>query len=583
MELTKKTIIDNIEDRTKDKENISAFESLGGTRISYKTFFEMVNNFAKGFKELGVENNDVVTISTAGTVDTLLYFFALNKIGATVQFVNPNFFKYNSQKYINKLNCKLFICLDRFYPLLKNSIEQTNLEKIIISSISEYSSHLYKILLKRKNIKKSDRIDGIEYIDFKDFIKLGENSKIKINRLPYEENKPAVICYTSGTTGEPKGVVHTNDSLNNMITIYEMAEGIGAKEGYRNLVLIPPMYLTSLVHEIITPMSLGSTNIMQPIYNPLTFGKDLKKYEPQATVGSKAHYLSLEKGKFKKNAFDFVKLAYCGGEAFSKASSLEINDCLAYYGIPPLIIGYGQTEFGTMVMFNNDIPFRTNEAGILLPEVKAKIIDVITGKEVSNNERGELYISTPSMMKEYLNNKEATENFFTTIDGVKYAKSGDIARIVGKYNNQDVYEVLGRKNDSIIENTDVTYLFDIENEIEKIKYVKTCEVVALTIDGKKQVVVHIILENNAQNLATDVLKVIDLTLKEKNNQVPYAYKIRDSFPTSVISGKRAYELLCFETDGYLKMDSDGEFKEIEIISEESFNNNNILKSKIKLS
>lgn len=585
MILTEKTIIDNIEDRNQNNLNVTSFESIGGSSIDYKTFFEMVNVYAKGFKELGVENGDIVTLCSAGTLDTVINFAALNKIGAVAQFVNPNYFKNNSKKYINGSNSKLLICLDRFYPLIKESIEVTNVKQIILSSISEYSSYLYKILIRRKRIKNNQKIEGINYIDLPDFIKLGENSKIVLERLSYEKDKPAVITYTSGTTGNPKGVVHTNDSINNMITIYELANGVGAKVGYRNLVLIPPMYLTSLVHEIITPMTLGATNIMQPIYNPTTFARDLKKYEPQATVGSKAHYLSLENSKYKKDSFNFLKLAYCGGEPFSKTVAIRINKILEFYGVQPLIIGYGQTEFGTMTMFNYEIPTRINESGILLPEIKAKILDLKTGKPVEKGKRGELYIQTPAMMKEYFNNPEATSKFFVTDEnGEQWGRTGDIAEVKYQFNGKDVYEVTGRSSDSFIdENGNIVYLFDIETKVENIKYVKEAEVIALTVDGKCVPIVHVILDKKAYKISEEIIRLIDMSLKKDNNNtssIPYAYKIRDSFATSPISGKRDYAILQYETDGYLKFNSEGKLEPIKIISEESKQDNDIIKSKI---
>ena len=585
MEVTKKTISDNIQDRNADKLNVPAFESLGGTTIDYKTYFEIVDVYARAFKELGVQNGDMVTICSAGTLDTVLNFAALNKIGAVAQFVNPNYFKFNSKKYINDTNSKLLICLDRFYPDIKDAIAETNVDKVILSSISEYSSFLFKVVARRKKISKSNLIDGIDYIELPDFIKLGENSNIKLERIPYEPNKPAVITYTSGTTGNPKGVVHTNDSINNMIMIYELANGFGVKCGDRNLVLIPPMYLTSFVHSIYAPMTLGTTNILQPIYNPKSLGKELKKYEPVTVIASKAHYLNLEDSRLPKGSLSHTKFAYCGGEAISKSVAIRIDKILEYYGIPPMVLGYGQTEFGTMVMFNNDIPDRTNESGILVPEVKAKILDLVTGTPVQPGQRGELYIQTPAIMQEYLNNPEATSKFFVMDDnGETWAKTGDIAQVLYQQDGKDVYEVPGRASDSFIdENGNVVYLFDIETKVEDVKYVQQAEVVALTIDGKKVPVVHIVLDKKAKRFASDILRMIDATLKKDNtneSSIPYAYKLRDSFETSPISGKRDYAILKYETDGYVRFNKQGELEPIEIVSEESKEKNDLIHSKI---
>ena len=568
MELTKKTIIDNIIDRSNGNLNVTAFESLGGSSINYKTFFEMIDTYAKAFIELGIKNGDMVSICTAGTLDTMLDFAALNKIGAVVQFVNPNYMKIDAKKYIDETNTKLLICMDRFYPIIKRELEKTNIEKIQLSSMSEYSSFLFKVIIKRQKVKPEDRIPGVEYIELPDFIRKGEKSTMKIERIPYEKNKPAVISYTSGTTGYPKGIVHTNDSINNMISIYAMTGGFGPGRTDRNLVLIPPMYLTSFVHSLFGTMILGLTNILQPIYDPTTLGKDLKKYEPKTVVASKAHYINLGNSKLPKGSLSFLQYPYCGGEAFSKSTAIRINEILDYYGIPPMILGYGQSEFGTMTMFNSDIPYRTNESGLLIPEVKAKILDLVTGEPVKPGERGELYIQTPAVMKEYLNNPKATAEFFVTDEfGERWGRTGDIAAIIGKYDNRDVYEVSGRKSDSFVdENNQVVYLFDIENEVESIEFVKEAEVVSAKVNGTEVPIVHVILNENGKKNPELTVKYINEKMKQKygdTSYLPYAYKIRDNFSTSPISGKRDYNILKEETEGFYKVN---EFDQIDLIN-----------------
>ena len=71
-----------------------------GKGTSYPEFFRKIDSVAKAFKAIGIEKGDMVTICSAGTLDTVLNFAALNKIGACAQFVNPNYFKVNSKKYI---------------------------------------------------------------------------------------------------------------------------------------------------------------------------------------------------------------------------------------------------------------------------------------------------------------------------------------------------------------------------------------------------------------------------------------------------------------------------------------------------
>lgn len=577
------TVTENIIKRNQNNLNTAAFESFGN-KLTYKEFFDLIDTLSKAYMELGIKNGDIVTMCMAGTVDTMAHFYALNKIGAVTQLVNPNYFKVNSKKYIDETGSKLLIVMDRFYPMLQDAISNTNVEKVMLSSITEHSSLLYKTLIRRKKLNKNEIISGIDYITYPEFVKLGSKSKKEIILPEYEEEKDAAIVYTSGSTGNPKGVILTNDSLNNMISIYDEKDGFGAKAGDRNLILIPPMYGTSLCHCINAPLAFGCTNIMQPIYEPQTFLKDIKKYKPNILVGSLAHYISLLDKDIEDDSLSYIKIPITGGEPVPKKLAMQINEALRKAGSKSnLIIGYGMSEYGTMTMLNIEIENRSNESGILMPFVEAKIVNPITNEPCKVNEKGIIKIKSPAIMKGYLNNDEATQEFFETDEnGNKWGISGDVAYV----DENGIYNVLGRSSDSFIDsNGNIIYLFDIENKIASNKYVKECELVPLTVDGKVVPVAHIILEDSAKNFAQDVLKVINAEcVNEFTNpeSIPYAYKLRDKFPTSPISGKRDYVILKYETEDYLKF-TDDKLENITIDSTESKNINEIDKiKKIKM-
>ena len=575
IEKIESTVIENIVKRNQDNLNGVAFESFG-SKLTYREFFELVDTLAKGFIELGVKDGDIVTMCMAGTIDSVAHFYALNRIGAITQLVNPNYFKVNSKKYINETGSELLIVLDKFYPMLQEAIASTNIKKIMLTTITEHASFLYKMLVKRMKLKEEQFIPGVEYITYPEFNKLGSSSRKEIVSPKYTEQKEAAVVFTSGSTGNPKGVIITNDALNNMIAMYDIKDGFGARAGDRNLVLIPPMYGTSLCHCLNTPLAFGCTNIMQPAYNPQTFLKDLMKYKPKLVAGSLGHYISLLNKDIKDGSLSFLEMPIAGGEPVPTKLAMQINEKMRSAGAKGnLIIGYGMSEFSTMVTFNADIENRINESGTLLPYIKAKIVNPITNEPVGVNEKGIIKVSTPCIMKGYLNNAEDTEKFFEyDEDGTLWGNTGDIATV----DEKGVYRVLGRGTDSFIDsNGNIIYLFDIENKIASNKYVKECELVSLTIDEKVVPVAHIVLEEFAKDLSSEALSVINAEcIDEFTNKeaIPYAYKLRDKFPTSPISGKRDYETLKFETEDYIQVTEEG-ITAISIVSEESKKDNEI--------
>ena len=110
-----------------------------------------------------------------------------------------------------------------------------------------------------------------------------------------------------------------------MISIYDIKNGFGSHRGDKNLVLIPPVYGTSLCHSINTPLAFGCTTQLQPIYNPKTFAKDLLKYRPKIVVASKAHYISLLKEKYTDD--EIINIIFNYGN-YNKYSRKLIDEVL---------------------------------------------------------------------------------------------------------------------------------------------------------------------------------------------------------------------------------------------------------------
>lgn len=567
----RKNIVDNILERNINNQNITAIEYFGNA-ITYKEMADLIDLYAKSFICLGVKNNDVITLCLAGTPDSVIAFYALNKIGAVANFVNPNYFKLNSKKYINDTNCKLLFILDKFYLGLKDEIANTNLEKIIFSSLASYASLFDKFKLGNpllKNIDKNNIIKNIEYFDLSSFLACGKRDNSKLDSIEYIEGKEAGIFYTSGTTGNPKGVVLTNDGFNNMISMYDALGGMGRKPGDRNLVVIPPMYATGVSHCYNAPFAFGCTNVLQPIYDKTTFASDLKKYKPNTVTAAGSHYSSALESNLKVGDLESLVYPCTGGEALTEKYAADVSKELMRLGAKnPLIMGYGASEFGCMVMINQYLYNRTNEAGYIMPYVQARIVDPVTGKHLSYDERGEIQVITPAIMKGYYQNDEATDNFFCYDDkGQKWAKTGDL----GSCDENGIYKVYGRLTDSYVDSMGKTnYLFDYENIISKHKGILECEAVSGTINGEKILIVHIVLRNDYKDKSQDVIIEIHKSfLRNTDLNLPYCYKIRENFSTSPISGKRDYSSLVYETEGFVRVTSDFNVENISIHLEEA--------------
>lgn len=132
-------------------------------QITYKQLIKKINKVAKALKTLGINKGDKVTICMPNTPEEVTMFYAINEIGAVANMIHPLSSEKDIEYYLNKSNSKVMLCIDIAYKKVNNIIDNTSLEKVIVTSATKsmerITAFLYWLLKGRKiNIKENEKI-----------------------------------------------------------------------------------------------------------------------------------------------------------------------------------------------------------------------------------------------------------------------------------------------------------------------------------------------------------------------------------------------------------------------------------------
>lgn len=392
-------------------------------KYSYKELFEEIEKTAKVLIAMGIKEGDVVTVITVSCVNSVVLFYALNRIGAISNYINVLASADEYEKYFRDADCKYIFTLDLFAEKAISAVDRMGYGQICVFSISDYMpfpiSFLYGLKKKKSHTRKS-------VIMWKDFMKKCEAS---ISLPPFHDCKNvSIYAHTSGTTGFPKTVMHTDYAYNAVAKQYNLCFAHDRNEVFLNMMV--PFVTYGMLTCMHMPLCLGFTLVLIPQYDATELGKYICKYRPNYMMGIPSYFIPMLSDKKMKNIdLSCVIALGAGGEGFTEKTELECNEFLQeHHSKAKVLMGYGLTEVCSSAIVEFNEHTKIGSVGIPLVKNSVRVWNNEQNKECTYDEQGEIQIYSPSLMKGY---KGGTDKDILMEDetGKIWLKSGDIGSV----------------------------------------------------------------------------------------------------------------------------------------------------------
>lgn len=414
-----------------------------GKEMTYKELYDEALSFASYLQQIGISKGDRVAIMLANTPQSVISYFGILIAGGIVVQTNPLYTERELEYQMKDSGAKAIITLDILYPRASKVMPQTNLQHIIVTAIKDYlpfpKNLVYPFIQKKQyGIVVNVKHEGNTHL-FKEIIKIKPNKLVEYD-FDFEEDV-ALLQYTGGTTGSPKGVMLTHKNLvanSSMCTAWLYK----AKPGEESVLgIVPFFHVYGMTIVMILSVMQAYKMIILPKFDPLTTLKTIQKQRPTLFPGAPTIYIGLLNHPDLKK-YDLSSIDSC--LSGSAPLPIEVQEEFEAVTGGKLVEGYGLTESSpvTHANFLWDRERIKGSIGVPWPNTEVRIVSMDDGIDIPVGEIGEIIIKGPQVMKGYWNRPEATEE--TIKDGWLY--TGDL----GYMDDKGYFYVVDRKKDMII-------------------------------------------------------------------------------------------------------------------------------------
>ncbi|RSK29338.1 long-chain fatty acid--CoA ligase [Bacillus sp. HMF5848] len=494
-----------------------------GNHITYYELNECVSNVA-GYlqRKLNVKRGDPVLLYMQNSPQFIISYYAILKIGAIVIPINPMNTGEELSFYIKDCGIRHGLVGQELLNRLDGLFDSTSLEKVIVAAYSDYAGHEEEA---PPEVKAGRQTITSSYIDSWEAVIQANYESIPI---PTRKDDITVMPYTSGTTGLPKGCVHTNSTVQaNIVSAYHW---MNATSDSVHLLTLPLFHVTGMVHSMHVPLYAGAAMVIMTRWDRKYAAKLIEQYKCTHWVNISTMLIDFLANPELAH-YDITSLSSIagGGAPLPEAVGEKLFNLTGL----KFVEGYGLSETISHTHFNPPDRPKLQCLGIPSFDVDARIIDPVTQAELAVGEIGEIVVNGPQVFMGYYNRDDENRSSFIELDGKTFFRTGDI----GRMDEEGYFFIVDRVKRMINAAGFKVWPTEIESMLYKHPAVQQACVVGVPDPRRGESVKAFIILNADYTGKVSESEIIDWA-KEKMAayKYPRSIEFRTSFPTTS-SGK----------------------------------------------
>ena len=504
-----------------------------GRRYSYADIGQLVDRAARGFQQLGVRKGVRVGLCLPNTPVYVICYYAALKAGGTVVNYNPLYAPRELRGQIEDSGTTIMVTLDlrQIYPKVAALLEETCLERLVVCSMSGLLPGMKGLLfsvLKRSEMASIP--DDLHHIPFARLI--ANDGQVRPVEIDPREDL-AVLQYTGGTTGTPKGAMltHANLIANTEQLFSWVPEARAGAE--RMLTVLPLFHVFGMTVAMNLGVRMGAELILLPRFDLKQVIRTVGRKRATLFPGVPTIYTAINKALAEGGAdLSSLKVCISGGAALPgevRARFESLTGCR-------LVEGYGLSETAPVATCNPlNVEPRSGSIGVPMPETTIEIRDPLEPSRLLGvGEKGEICIRGPQVMTGYWNRPDETQAVF--VDGA--LRTGDI----GYQDGDGYFYLVDRIKDVILCGGYNVYPRIIEEALYQHPDVVEAVVIGVPDDYRGQAPkAFVTLRDGATTEPADIRAF--LTEHISRIEMPKAIEIRDSLPKTMVGKLSKKELV----------------------------------------
>jgi long-chain acyl-CoA synthetase len=496
---------------------------------TYRQFARDIDICANALAALGMKKQDRITISMPTSPQGIICFYAANKLGVVASMIHPLSTPKEIVYYLNISKSRVALTLDLFYDKFKEIKGETQLETLILTEIFD------QLTPRGEGADKTHEDPLVRW-----WKPLMASSCPAAPKANMDTDELAVILYSGGTTGFPKGIMLSNYNFISEGLMVANWGGTLQAENASVLAILPIFHGFGLGICCNAAFMGGAKSILVPQFTPEIVADLIKKKKPTLITGVPTLYDALTRNPdFQTADLSCLQHTSCGADSLPRQVKERFEEIVKRQGgSVQLVEGYGLTEAVTGIMSTPLDGYREGSVGIPFPDMLAKVVGIGTTKEVPIGAEGELCVSGPAVMLGYLEHPEETAAVIKKHeDGHVWLHTGDIFTM-----DKDGYFYFKLRLKRMIKSSGMNvYPVQVEAALDKYPDVQAACVIGVPDEAQVEKVKAFVVLKDASKATPEMEKALIAHCREHiiKWSCPREIEFRDSLPVTRV-GKIAY-------------------------------------------